>query len=238
MAEYFLLPNYLTPDPNDCAARVRSLGIVDEATLIGDMLKRGTTLNRPDLEGTLHMLYDAILDRLAEGYTVSMAWAEIGLTIRGVFDSPQDTFDPARHVLDASVAASSKMRADLRRRVSVQKSTVLEKRPQPVALQDVTTGETNGPLTPGGMAELRGAFLKFDPADPQQGLFFTDAEGNETRVDMVGINKPSQQMFLIPATLTGGTYTLEVRAVIGKSELRVGRLHNPLTVPPGGPSLG
>jgi len=231
MAEYMLLLNHLTQDPDDCIARVRSQGVADETVLVDDMLKRGTTLNRPELEGTLHMLYDVVLARLGEGYVVRTSLGEMSLTIRGVFEDDEDVFDSARHTLDVSIATPGQMREDVQRQVSLEKSITVKKHPQPGRLEDIATGETNGLITPGGMGGLRGAFLKFDPADPQQGIFFIDAAGNETRVSMLGVNKPSQQMFLVPPTLASGAYTLEVRAVMGTAGLRSGRLPHTLTVP-------
>ena len=60
--------------------------------------------------------------------------------------------------------------------------------------------------------------------------------GGETQVVTVQKNKPSQLVFLVPATLPGGTYHLEVRARMGSGtssrELRVGRLDATLTAVP------
>ena len=89
----------------------------------------------------------------------------------------------------------------------------------------------NSVLTPGGMGELVGHRLKVDPADDAQGVFFVTEDGAETKVAVLGRNKPANLMFLVPDSLTAGNYTLEVRAKIYSGEdLRVGALEVPLVV--------
>jgi hypothetical protein len=85
--------------------------------------------------------------------------------------------------------------------------------------------------TPGGMGQIEGHRLKFDPTDAAQGIFFIAADGTETQVAIVGRNKPADLMFMVPDTLTAGEYTLEVRATIhGSTDVRTGALEAPLTV--------
>jgi hypothetical protein len=80
------------------------------------------------------------------------------------------------------------------------------------------------------MGQLVGHRLKFDSQDPAQGIFFRAAAGGETRVAVVGQNVPTGLIFMIPAELDAGDYTLEVRAVFGGDDLRAGALEAPLTV--------
>ena len=104
-------------------------------------------------------------------------------------------------------------------------------RPNPVEFTDVNTGERDSLLTPGGMAQVVGHRLKFDPADAAQGISFVAEDGAETKVDVVGRNKPADLMFIVPQSLAPGDYTLEVRAVThGSDEVRSGALDAVLTV--------
>jgi len=72
--------------------------------------------------------------------------------------------------------------------------------------------------------------LKFDAAEPAQGIFFVDAYGDEVRVQVVGHNMPGELMFKVPADLAPGTYRLEVRAASGDEQVRSGSLEAQLTV--------
>ena len=98
-----------------------------------------------------------------------------------------------------------------------------------VCLQSISNQQILNPLTPGGMGQLVGHRLKFDPADPNQGIFFV-APAGEARVQVVARNKPGELIFMVPA-LPAADYTLEVRATVHSSEdVRTGALEATLTV--------
>jgi hypothetical protein len=64
-----------------------------------------------------------------------------------------------------------------------------------------------------------------------QGVSFVAEGGGATKVDVVGRNKPGDLMFMVPAGLAAGDYTLEVQATIHGSEgVRTGALGATLTV--------
>jgi hypothetical protein len=93
---------------------------------------------------------------------------------------------------------------------------------------DLNSGELNRRITPGGMGQLTGYRLRFDPADPEQGIFFIN--GSATRVSVTGKNNPSELVFLVPAGLTPGDYRLELRSTMGNGALHTGVLAETLTV--------
>ena len=230
MADYSLESNHLTSDPNDYFARVRVNGSIDQKTLISDMLNRGTTLNQPELEGTLKLLFDVCVARLAEGYNVHTPLGDMTLSLKGVFNGIEDSYDSSRHVLDVSISSTPELRQSIKNTVSLSRVERTSKRPQPEEYHDLYSGETNGPLVAGNLGRLMGTNMKFDPEDASQGIYFIAAEGTETKIENVGINKPSELIFNIPTTLTSGDYTVEVRAMIGKN-IESGRLPVTLTMP-------
>jgi hypothetical protein len=85
-------------------------------------------------------------------------------------------------------------------------------------------------MTPGGMGQLAGEQLKFDPTDPAQGIFFVAADGSEARVEVVDKNTGGELIFLIPASLTSADYTLVVRSHLNFGELRSGNFNATLMV--------
>ena len=95
--------------------------------------------------------------------------------------------------------------------------------PNPLTYIDTATGERNGLVTPGWEGRLIGRRLQFDPADPEQGIFYIAADGTPTRVEAVGWNKDRHLMFIVPA-LAAGDYGLEVRALVGSRGLCSGAL--------------
>ena len=116
-------------------------------------------------------------------------------------------------------------------RGTAHKQEAIKPRPNPVEFTDVNSGERNSVLTPSGMAQLIVHRLKFDLAEADQGIYTIAADSAETKVAIVGGNKPAELMFLIPDTLTAGDYTLVVRATIHDSaDVRQGNLDAVLTV--------
>ncbi len=92
------------------------------------------------------------------------------------------------------------------------------------------SGERNSVLTAGGMGQLTGHRLKFDPADANQGIFFVAEDNSATRVEIVGRNKPGDLMFTVPA-LSPSDYRAEVRVIMsGGVQIRTGALLAMLTV--------
>lgn len=229
--KYTLFMNYLTTDPDDYMARVASLGVVDEAQIIDDMLGMGTTLDRPDLEGTLRLYHRAIQQRLIGGFQVATPSSRYSLSLRGVFDGSEDSYDPARHQIDVAVNTGGELREFIRKNIDLEKDATREVTPQPKDYIDIASGdERNSILTPGGMGRLAGVFLKFDPTDEAQGVFFIQ-DGTATRVTQVGRNKPGELLFVVPDSLTAGDYTLEVRTSLSTpDDLKRGRLSHTLTV--------
>jgi hypothetical protein len=114
--------------------------------------------------------------------------------------------------------------------VEVVKDEATSLNPNPLAYADVASGTTNQVLTPGDGALLTGYRLRYDPADPAQGIFLVAADGAATRVERFIKLLPGEVSLIAPA-LPAGTYTLEVRAnVTGNGEIRSGKLKAPLTV--------
>ena len=230
MADYTLTPNHLTSEPNDYFAKIRSKGSIDQNALISDMLKRGTTLNQPELEGTLKLLFDVCVARLIEGYNVHTPIGDMVLSLKGVFNGLDDTYDSTRHLLDVSISSTPELRQSIKNAASLTRVDRSSKHPLPAEFHDLYSGEVNGPLVPGNLGRLKGANMKFEAEDVAQGVFFIDSEGNETRIENIGVNKPKEIIFNIPTTLTSGDYTIEVRAMIGKA-VETGRLPVTLTLP-------
>jgi len=176
--------------------------------------------------------HTAIENLVLAGMNVNTPLANYGASIKGVFNGPADSYDPGRHQVVGTVSPGKRFRKAIRERAQAAKGEALKPRPNPVDAEraDVNSGTTNSVLTPNGMGQLVGHRLKFDPADAAQGIFFIAEGGGETRVAVVGRNKPAELMYPVPA-LAAGDYTLEVRAkVYGGEDVRAGALEATLTV--------
>src|SRR5690606_33400368 len=96
----------------------------------------------------------------------------------------------------------------------------------PVFLEflDETLGLADSEITPGGMGIITGTRLAFNKDDVEEGLFFIDSTGAETKVQNFGRAKPSEIIFTIPSTLSTGDYTVELRSKAKTKELRTGSM--------------
>jgi hypothetical protein len=95
---------------------------------------------------------------------------------------------------------------------------------------DLDSNTWDSTVTPGGLGRLNGHRLKFDQADPQQGVFLVTANGTENRVELLAKHTPKELIFRVPAGLASGDYRLEVRAIFGLADLRRGALKATLSV--------
>jgi hypothetical protein len=227
---YKLVENKIASSPGVFRAIVqptRKTGLED---VIKEVLKRGSTVNEADVRSVMTDFVDAIVDMMIEGAFISMPVANFRCGIRGNFDGPDDGYDPARHQVAAYVLPGIRIRRAFQTGVQVIKEESFDLDPKPEVYTDVHSGTQDNLLTPGGLGRLVGRRLKFDPADPDQGIFFLAEDGSATPVAFVGKNMPAELFFTVP-TLAVGEYVLEVRAVPrDASELRCGRLKAMLTV--------
>jgi hypothetical protein len=188
---YILVENNLTSDPDDYAARVQPAGTAELQDVIERIIMQGSTVTRADIVSVLEDYHTAIEALVLEGVNVNTPGANYSASIRGVFEGPADGFDPARHQVRAAVRPGKRFRKAVQGRAQAVKGEAMLPRPNPVEFTDVNTGERNSMLTPGGMAQVIGHRLKFDPADAAQGIYLVAEGGAEIKVDVVGSNKPA-----------------------------------------------
>lgn len=228
---YVLQKNPLSTDADNYFARVCPIGTIDIEEVIERMVQQGSTVTRADIVSVLEDYHTVIGNLLLEGHNVNTPMANFSLSIKGVFQGIGDVFDPPRHRLRAVVTAGTRLRKLVKEQGQVTKQETITPRPSPLDYVDLNSGERNGHLTPGGLGHIIGHRLKFDPTDPDQGIYFIAEDGSETRVTIIGQNKPGELIFLVPDGLTTGKYRLEVRAVLkGSKSVRRGRLDKTLTV--------
>lgn len=230
MIVYIVLENHLTTDPDDYMAVVQPSGTATQEDVIEHIIQRGSTVTRADIVSVIEDYSASIIYMVLDGKNVNTPLANFGASIKGVFDGKGDSFDPGRHQLKGAISAGKRYRKEVRGKGRTNKAEAHLPTPNPEEYNDLNTRERNGVLTAGGMGQFIGHRLKFDPADANQGIFFVAEDGNATRVEIVGRNKPAELMFTVPA-LASGDYRVEVRAAVhGGTEVRTGALPATLTV--------
>ncbi|MBN2447747.1 MAG: DUF4469 domain-containing protein [Phycisphaerae bacterium] len=235
--KYALFANHITSDPNDYAATVEISDSADGNDLVQDILNQGSTVTAPDILAVTAALKTACQRRIEQGQRVNyFGMMDFFPRIKGVFNGPTDVFDPARHHIDVGANPGSELREVVRSTATVLKVEALKPTPNPIEYRDVATGTTNDQVTPGNIGQLSGSRLKFDSSHSDEGIYFVATAGGETKASLLQKNKPAQLVFMVPNSLAGGTYHIEVRARMATGtvarELRIGRLDATVMVGP------
>lgn len=149
--------------------------------------------------------------QLCDGYSVNTGYFTASTQIRGVFDSPTETYNPAKHSILFQFNQGEKLRSEIPT-IEVSILGVAEAFSAILQVTDVKSGSVNDLLTPERNLKINGYKLKIAGDNPANGIFFVNADTSERTpvdsTDMV-INNPSELVVVIPA-LSAGTYKLEV----------------------------
>ena len=234
MLKYSLRENLLTPAPDDYMAQAADVRSYTLDEIIDLMMEKGSTLTRADVAATLQVYGEVVSAIIKDGSAVNTPLMNTSMSISGVFDGANDSFDKKRHTVNLNITAGTLLR-DAVTKVKCEKTEGVSTDPYITEVTDIVTGTVNTTLTKGGVVQLVGSRLKFDAKDTAQGIFFVPETGAPVRAAVIAENKPARLMAIIPADLAAGTYYIEVRTKIlegnksGKT-LKTGRFNKALTV--------
>lgn len=233
MLKYCLRENLLTPAPDDYMAQAADVRSYTLDEIIDLMMEKGTTLTRADVAATLQVYGEVVSAIIKDGSAVNTPLMNTSMSISGVFDGANDSFDKKRHTVNLNITAGTLLR-DAVTKVKCEKTEGVSTDPYITEVTDIVTGAVNTTLTKGGVVQLVGSRLKFDAKDEAQGIFFVPETGEAVRAAVIAENKPARLMAIIPADLAAGTYYIEVRTKIdmGGKKLKThktGRFNKPLT---------
>ena len=233
MLKYCLRENLLTPAPDDYMAQAADVRSYTLDEIIDLMMEKGSTLTRADVAATLQVYGEVVSAIIKDGSAVNTPLMNTSMSISGVFDGANDSFDKKRHTVNLNITAGTLLR-DAVTKVKCEKTEGVSTDPYITEVTDIVTGTLNTTLSKGGVVQLVGARLKFDAKDTAQGIFFVPETGAPVRAAVIAENKPARLMAIIPADLAAGTYYVEVRTKIdmgGKKlkTLKTGRFNKPFT---------
>jgi hypothetical protein len=227
--KYYLVDNKLTPDPEDCVARVQDVPTLTFEQLIRNMTSRGLTLTDTEVQSVFNEFVHAVNDGLQQGFAIATPFMRIRPGIVGVFANPNDSFDPSRHKVKLNASLGSDILIS-QQAMKTEKVKPAALRPEITHVKDYQTQQENESISRNGTAEIRGSSLKMDHEDPEQGIFIVNDAG-ETRVSIYIHNKPSQVIFQVPGNLPEGDVRIVVRNKnAGSLVLRHGTFDTALTV--------
>lgn len=206
----WLRKNQLTEDPNDYTAQVSSSGSVGVQDVIDELLKEGAELKRETIVDVITRFNRKSADMVLSGYNVNTGLVYMRSIIKGAFYGK--TWNPDVN----SVYVSITQGMELRNAVAETTVEILGEQADPleiISLTDQTTGKTDGTLTKGRNAELKGSYLKIAGDNPSCGISFQNVDTEViTKLEAADIvlNEPSRLLIFVPAALVAGEYELTV----------------------------
>jgi hypothetical protein len=208
----WLFENQLTEDPDDYAARVSAERTLTVRDICESAVERGgADINAAAMEHAVELFHKEMAYRLCDGFSVNTSWYNASTHVKGVFTSPTEGFDPAKH----TVAVEFHQGVELRKELGMVSVNILGKAESGFFIAEVTdlrTGSVNDLLTPGRNLRIAGGKLKVEGDDPSCGVYFVnETDGTRVKVDAEDIveNVNAHLLIVIPA-LTAGIYRLEV----------------------------
>jgi hypothetical protein len=206
----WLRKNHLTADANDFVAVPVTIGSAGIDEIADELVREGLELKRETVIDVITRFNRKTAEMAVGGYNVSNGLVHIRPSIKGAFYGK--AWNPEVNSLVASISPG----AALRTAIAETEVEILGEQPDMIeilSLTDTGTGKTDGTLTKGRNAEIKGSYLKIAGDDPSCGITFTNtATTKVTKLSAADIvlNEPSRLLILLPAALGPGKYELMV----------------------------
>jgi hypothetical protein len=208
----YLYNNPLTGNPEDYSARVssdRSLGIQEICE--SAVSRGGADLSAATIQHGVSLFLKEMTYLLCDGFSVNTGYFTASPHIKGVFNSPEETFNAGKHTLLFRFRQGDLLREELQS-VEVEIMGMADTEASISQVTDVRTGSVNDLLTPNHILKINGRKIRIAGDSADVGVYFVNqSTGESTKVDMADIvtNNPSELVFVIPA-LIAGTYKIQV----------------------------
>lgn len=228
---YTLHKNHLINAPEGAyRAVIQFNGTANLDKVLDRMMERGPSITREDAQAAIQLYHNTIYTFILDGYKVVTPLGIMGASVKGNFERQTDSFNSSRHSIEATLSPGAELRRTVREKGQAQQQEASTPMPNPLTYLDLPSGQVDTLITPGRVAQINGYRLKFDEADPTQGVYFIAANGTLARASLMVKNTPRELIFEVPGELDFGDYTLEVRSTMGNGHVRVGRLPATLTI--------
>jgi len=214
-----LYDNTLTERKDDRYGRVVTTKSLTEDDIISIVVSRRTELSPDTLRAGLNIMKDVAAEQIANGASVAFGLGYFGLSVNGVFIGDGAKWDATKHSLNVRVTPT----AELRSRVNAATVDVRNMAGTGIIINsatDVTTGEMNSKLTPGGAVNLTGNKIKIAGENAANGIELTNVTTQaviKIAANAIAINDPSKMTFVVPADIPQGDYKLSITTQFSSS---------------------
>jgi hypothetical protein len=209
----FLYRNPLTGDPNDYIARVEAQRPLSTAQICATAVARGgADVPAKAMEHAVELFFEELEYQLCNGFSVNTKTFTAAPHIKGVFHSPHEPFDPAKHHLLCEFQQGARLRQRL-----AGTEVVIEGVQENIfyvdRVKDLFTGKTDGTIMEGKVTELRGHNMKVVGGDPTVGIWLRNLVSGEDfhyGAEIIALNEPSRLLLQLPGLSSNVPYELRV----------------------------
>ena len=200
----------LTERKDDRFGRVVTTKSLNEDDLVTIAVSRRTDLSATTLKASMGILKEIAMEQVANGASVKFGLGYFSLTVSGTFIGDNARWDSSVHKLVVNATPVAGLRE------AVAKSTI-DVRGMAVtgiainSLTDVSSGEVNSRLTPGGGVNLTGSKIKIEGEAAGVGIsLISQSDSTVTAIPGTSllVNEPSKVTFIVPPGLPDGDYKL------------------------------
>ena len=207
--------NPLTKEVGDRRFVLVSNGTADFDRVISEIMSVNPGLERETVEAVVKLEHRTIMRLTLSGMRVSNGLFSAVASPKGRAGA---SWDPEVNQLNITIAQG----ADWREAIRQTTVNVLGEKAEVMYVSgttDAATRATDRTATPGYPFTVEGNYLKLAGDDPAVGITLVSEDSDETHIDpaMVAVNEPKKLVFIIPAGLAEGTYTLRITTQYGSN---------------------
>jgi hypothetical protein len=201
-----------TSRKDDRIGRVITTGTLKIDDLIAIAVLRRSDISPQLMRAVYDFLRELAIEAVCEAKTVEFGLVHNRLGCNGVFIGDHPSWDSKEHSLSLIATAI----ADVREAIKNINPEVLGMAQSGMfinLLTDVSSGEINARITPGGGVNLSGVKIKIAGDAPEVGIHLTEINtGTVTAIpaNSVLVNDPSKITFIVPTNLSTGDYKLSI----------------------------
>jgi hypothetical protein len=205
-----IVGNHVTPEANDFVGIVESYGSVNTVDLVDEMANDGMEIKKETAIDIVTRFFNKCSDKVLSGYSVNTPLFQMHATIKGPFYNTKWNKDVNK--LHISISQGS----ELRKAVAETTVDIIGEKADPISIfgiTDLKTSATDGSVTPGFNAEIKGAYIKLVGDNPTCGVSLRNLDTQDSiklEASSIVLNEPSRLLLLIPADLPKGTYELSL----------------------------
>jgi len=200
---------------------------VEYEEFLNIMARGRTTLTRTEVDAAMQLYGEELIRLLSEGKAVKTPTGTFFFSASGSLPSIDASFLPDTPSTNHGIRLHHKADRSFEDAAKLELSTERDERPdRSVPVLNVVgvagEGQPDSPLHVADTAEIKGLRLRFDAADPSQGVFFVDPTGTETRSSRYSLVLPATVHALVPAGLSPGDYKVKLRAAVNGKDVTEG----------------